>query len=228
MNRAASAVTGKNPRLVIVAGPPAAGKTRLAAAVADALDLRVVSKDGIKEALMDHLGGSESVGRAAFAAQFHVPETLLKSGIGLVLEGAFFSDQEELRSVAQLGNACVLHVTAPLEVLVERYTARQQDRHPGHRGLEALSDLSARMGCGAYVPPDIGAPVLRIDNEAEFSPSVPEIIAWIDEPQVPPVRGAVRARGPMPTTGCAANSLTYAFQSSSPSPRRSRSIPRRR
>ena len=64
MNPATSAVTAKNPRLVIVAGPPAAGKARLAAAVADALDLPVVSKDGIKEALMDHLGGSESVGRA--------------------------------------------------------------------------------------------------------------------------------------------------------------------
>ncbi len=47
-------------------------------------------------------------------------------------------------------------------------------------GLEALPDLSARMASGAYVPPDIGAPVLQIDNEAEFSPSVPEIIAWVE------------------------------------------------
>jgi hypothetical protein len=45
----------------------------------------VIAKDLIKEALMDHFGGDEPVGVAAFAVQFTVARAILESGSGLIL-----------------------------------------------------------------------------------------------------------------------------------------------
>src|SRR5262249_58176789 len=44
------------PLLVVVTGPPASGKSRLAEELAESLGLPLVTKDGIKETLFDTLG----------------------------------------------------------------------------------------------------------------------------------------------------------------------------
>lgn len=141
--------------------------------------LPVMAKDAIKEALMDHLGGAEPVGAAAFAVQLAVARTLLESGAGLILEGAFFRDQHELSELVKLGRTAVVYVSAPLDCLVDRYVARQGVRHPGHRGLEALPDLRARVLAGAYEPSNLGLPLLRVDNTDGFEPSEANVVAWI-------------------------------------------------
>ncbi len=168
-----------HPPLVIVSGPPAAGKSRLAAGLCTSLHLPVIAKDAIKEVLMDHLGGGEPVGSAAFAVQFTIARSMLNDGCGLILEGAFFNDQRELSSLVTKARAAIVHVEAPLDCLMERYTLRASDRHPGHRGLEALPDLRARVQSGAYEPPDLGIPVLRVDSTIGYKPSELEIETWI-------------------------------------------------
>jgi AAA+ superfamily predicted ATPase len=49
------------PPLVIVCGPPAAGKTILSTTLGNQLGMPVLSKDLVKEAMMDHLGGAPAV-----------------------------------------------------------------------------------------------------------------------------------------------------------------------
>jgi predicted kinase len=167
------------PPLVIVSGPPAAGKSRLAASLCSTMHLPVIAKDAIKEVLMDHFGDGEPVGAAAFAVQFTIAGSMLNDGCGLILEGAFFHDQRELSSLVSKARAAIVHVEAPLDRLVERYTLRASDRHPGHRGVEALPDLRARVLSGAYEPPDLGIPVLRVDSTIGCKPSELEIEAWL-------------------------------------------------
>src|SRR5437879_5960568 len=70
------------PPLVIVCGPPASGKSTIADNLARSLGLPVLSKDLVKERMMDHLGGSEEIGAAAFAVQFAIARELLRSGNG--------------------------------------------------------------------------------------------------------------------------------------------------
>jgi predicted kinase len=167
--------------LVIVSGPPAAGKTTLAATIGRHFGLPVISKDAIKEALMDHLGGGPPVGTAAFAVQFAVARELLSAGIGLVLEGAFFRDQTELAEIADLGQTVTISLECALEVLERRYVGRLSDRHPSHRGLEALPDLRQRIESGAYGVPNLARPLLRVDTTFDLQPSEGEILAWISE-----------------------------------------------
>ena len=143
------------------------------------LGLPVLSKDSLKEAMMDHLGGAPAVGAAAFAVQFAIARELLASGVELIREGPFFVDQAELADIAALGDAVVLRLDCPLEVLEKRYIDRQASRHPSHRGLEALPDLRQRVRNGAYDPPELHRPVLRIDTTDGFKPSEREIVLWL-------------------------------------------------
>lgn len=143
------------------------------------LRLPVISKDLVKERLMDHAGSASNLGAAAFAVQFAVARELLKSGAGLVLEGAFFRAQAEIADIAGLGDTIVVHVECRLEELERRYVERHPNRHPGHRGLEAIPDLRERVQSGEYGVPELSRPTLRVNSTHGLKPSETEILDWI-------------------------------------------------
>jgi predicted kinase len=167
--------------LVIVCGPPASGKTTLAETIGEKLRLPVISKDLIKERMADQFGTSPNLGAAAFAVQFAIARELLESGAGLVLEGAFFRDQVEIAEVAARGDAVVVSVECRLEELEKRYAERHEERHPAHRGPEAIPDLRKRVRNGEYGVPEINRPTLRVDTTEGLTPSEAEILEWIRE-----------------------------------------------
>jgi predicted kinase len=167
------------PPLVIICGPPASGKSTIADHLARSLGLPVLAKDLMKEAMMNHLGGSEEVGAAAFAVQFAIARELLRSGTGLVLEGAFLRRQAEIAELARLGTTVVVDVSCKLEVLERRYVERHPQRHPGHRGPEALPDLKQRVAAGEYGVPDLGRPTLAVDTTDRMDPPEHEVLEWV-------------------------------------------------
>ena len=128
---------------------------------------------------MDHLGGAPAVGAAAFAVQFAIARELLASGVGIILEGPFFADQAELVEVTARGETVVLQLHCPLAELERRYIDRLGARHPSHRGFEALPDLRRRVRDGAYDPPAMRRPLLRVDTSNGLSPSEDEIENWV-------------------------------------------------
>ena len=77
---------------VVVSGPPASGKSTLAPALAHELQLPLIAKDTIKDALMETMAvpdvaASREIGRAAVLAMLAVAA---ESPIGAVIESNFY------------------------------------------------------------------------------------------------------------------------------------------
>jgi predicted kinase len=135
--------TQQIPRLLIVNGLPASGKTTLSRAVAPALGLPLISKDELKESLFDQLGWSDrerskAIGGAAWELLWLLADRMLIGGGSLAIESAFQADRAAERIVAwrlvRPIRVVELHCVADRSVLAERFRARAlgTERHPGH------------------------------------------------------------------------------------------------
>ena len=178
------------PVLVLVTGPPAAGKTTLAHVLGRELSLPVVSKDEIKAGLVRSGGGSGAeigspVGQQAWALFLETMERFVAAGVSLVAEQAF----ERPRSTATLGpfvaraSTRIVHLSTPSAVCEQRFRARavahagRRVAHPDTQLLELIErgDLDWSM----WEAPDVDAPVLRVDTTNGYDPPLAEILAFV-------------------------------------------------
>jgi predicted kinase len=158
----------EKPLLVVVTGPPAAGKTTVARALAARLRLPLIAKDTIKEALFDGLGAgdlewSRRLGEATYLTMQRLVEDSVAAGAGLVLEANFVRGSELAARLAELPARFVqIHCGAPFEVLLERYGERA--RHPGHVDSERIGALQDAVETGRHEPLDLPGETIRIDT----------------------------------------------------------------
>ncbi len=155
------------PRLLVVTGPPGAGKTTIAAALRDRLALPLIAKDTLKEALADALEvagdrhASQRLGVATFHVQFGIVRELLLTGVSLIAEGNFrahWFDDLPPAEVVQV------HVTAEPEVLRQRLLTRDPHRHPVHYDREAADEIATRACDGEWGTLPIGGRLVEVDT----------------------------------------------------------------
>lgn len=172
-----------SPPLVLVAGPPASGKTTLALPLAKRLGLPLFEKDRIKEALLDSLDGgtferSRQLGRATFAVLWALAARSLEAGAGAVLEASFARDGLAAE-LARLPPArpVMIHCGAPEAELLARYRRRAAGRHPGHhdRDPRRLEAIRQGLRLGTFEPPDLPA-VLRVDTSGPVE--LEAVVGW--------------------------------------------------
>jgi len=135
-------------RLLIVTGLPAAGKTSLAGLLATRYRVPLLTKDAIKEQLLDEAGAvdaatSHRLSNLAFRLLFAGLRPLAVAGVDALLEGNFRAGEHEppLRALAPARIAQVLcRVTE--HTRLQRIAARAGDasRHPGHGEAQAPRD----------------------------------------------------------------------------------------
>jgi predicted kinase len=155
------------PQLIVVTGAPGAGKTTLARLLATELELPLLTKDDVKEALFDALGTgdrewSRRLGGATYEVLFVVAERLLETGTSCILESNF-TKVEPFRMLPPARTIQIVCV-APSELIVERYSTRS--RHPGHLDDVILEELHARLHNGEWAPLDLECELVEVDTSA--------------------------------------------------------------
>jgi predicted kinase len=178
-------VTAVPPLLLIVTGPPAAGKTTLAVRLAADLRLPLFTKDLFKEALHDRLHGIDGIdsqlGLVAYDLLFVVMEAELAAGRSLVLEANFRPavSTQHFQSVLSRHPALPvqIHCTAAPDLLASRFRARfdSGERHPVHADRELGLDRAIHFHA-EHGPLDLGGPVIRVETDDFAAVDYPGIL----------------------------------------------------
>jgi predicted kinase len=158
------------PRIVLVSGPPASGKTTLARPLAARLGFALLTKDDIKETLftaMHGLPGDVEYSRTIGAASMELLWSLAPHIPALVLEANFRtqSDYERTRVIALIEKTCAqiveVYCRLPREEASRRFAERA--RHERHHPAHALAAMAPERMM-EYEEPFALTPVIEVDT----------------------------------------------------------------
>lgn len=156
-------------QLVLVSGPPAAGKTTLARPLAAELGFALLAKDRIKEALQDALGVDPDLAwsRRLGAASMELLWTLAADAPTAVLEANFWPGHplNEERMQALGGRMVEVYCSCPLEECRRRYAERAGSRHSAHVDGKRIEHAAGSVGPHGAAAPAV--PVLADDPPAD-------------------------------------------------------------
>jgi predicted kinase len=173
-------------RIVVVAGPPAAGKSTLGLALSEQLGVPLIAKDGIKERLYAAFGSGDRewsrwLGRATYPLIYHFLEAHLRVGCSVVVEGTFGPETANGEFAALHArwpfDALQLFLWAPDGILMQRAEMRAPDRHPGHVEASALDEMRGQLAARRWQPLQLPGELLAIDTSSFESFDTEAIVA---------------------------------------------------
>jgi predicted kinase len=176
------------PRLVLVSGRPASGKTTLARRLADegALWLPLLSYDALRTGMGDALDAwpdpaAAPVGRVAFDVYYCTLEALVRAGVSVIAEASYRRglDERRLRPLTALARVAHVHCVVPIDLARERFLAREPTRRR-RSGSGEIPDQMARdaFDWGPFEPLDLDVPRLDVDTRDGYCPGLDEIVEF--------------------------------------------------
>jgi len=159
--------------IVLVTGPPGAGKTTLAISLAAELGLPLIDKDTIKESLFEVLGsGDREWSRKLSRASFETMVNLANQMGAAILVGNF--SLEMAPSLAALDPPPIeIFCRCPRDELVRRIKAR--GRHRGH--LDDTTVREVQRGVPSAEPLQLGGPYLEVDTSTAVV--LEPVVNWV-------------------------------------------------
>ena len=191
------------PLLVLISGPPGAGKSTLAVALSARLELPLLSIDQVKGGVAFTMTGGTvdeqairvggPAGQTAFQASYELVNVCLEHGVSLVLEKAWFRgvSEAELRPFLPRSRAVQVHVTASQAVAVQRFMDR-----PSRWGAAAtarMAEVKHRLETGTwtwddFAPLDLDIPLHQVSTDGGLPIDLAPIEAFIMEALAGPER----------------------------------------
>lgn len=129
--------------VVLLQGPSGSGKTTLGKRLSKDTGVPYIGKDTVKEMLFDTIGTpmnreeNYAYGRTAIATLFHIISECIALNKPLIVDCAFYA-KEAAADIERYNidpqQVLQLYLSAPPEVLMERFNARldTHERHVGH------------------------------------------------------------------------------------------------
>ena len=177
------------PSLIVLTGRPASGKTTLAHSLAQAIRCPVVSRDAIKEGVVNTTGQTEGagsdIGRQIYEAFFDTIKILLYHRVTLIAEAAFqhklWSPQIELlREVAHVRIVvCAINAETARARFIERGSSDPlRERFHHDRFALAAREGHEPPPIEDYDPPHSDASTLLVDTSNGYQPDFEAIVSF--------------------------------------------------
>ena len=176
------------PLLVVVTGSPASGKSTLAHLLAHKINCPLLSRDELKEGLINTLRTSHSqldspVDLHVYETFFETIELLISKGTSLVVEAAFQDKLWRPKLLSLLPNATVKIIICKtnLELIKTRF-ANRLSNDPGREKFHGDQSLNAEQIASLidnYKPVNMEVATLEVDTSHDYDPDMEEMINFI-------------------------------------------------
>jgi len=179
------------PVLVVVSGPPGAGKTTLAHLLARRIGCPAICRDEIKEGMVHATGdfvaapGDELTLRT-LPAFFQVLELLLSAGVTTVAEAAFQDPlwRPRLQPLRELAEIRVVHCQVTAETARARIQRRRGETpaRRAHPDAHLINWEAHAAGHNGFHRVHLGLPEIEVDTGGDYHPALDEIVAFVNAP----------------------------------------------